>query len=457
MSTHQRLRRGLAASLAVIAAALASLFLPAAGTSATAASADCTPTSSGGNVCVLNPSRDNALEVSGGSTLSVSRDLVVDSSSRQAANASGASRVTAATIGGPGGFVASGGATYSPTPVQEPAQPDPFAGVAEPAHSCSGGRTLDANGTTTASPGTYSTLRASGSGMLTLQPGVYSITQMFENSGTATISGSGVTIYLCNGASFHLSGGSTTNISAPGGASGFVIFADRASTAQIATDNVNATLTGRVYAKLAPLLVQRLTVNGDIVVDILNVHSGGTLSVGGGTTTTPTTEHPGIKIVKSERVGSSGDYVGGPISAHVGDGIDYRMVVSNTGDTSLTIAFSDPRCDSGTLAPAGTQTIAAGGSLAYTCSHLLVAGDGSSFTNTATATGTSPSGDHVGPVSSSVVVNVVAAGGANVVAAGGVLGAHVTITHKVAKHHVKAVHKRAKAAKAGVLGASFTG
>src|ERR1700674_554689 len=50
---------------------------------------DCTPTASGGNLCVLNASTSNALVVSGGASLSLARDLVVNSSSATGSNISG--------------------------------------------------------------------------------------------------------------------------------------------------------------------------------------------------------------------------------------------------------------------------------------------------------------------------------------------------------------------------------
>lgn len=112
---------------------------------------------------------------------------------------------------------------------------------------------------------------------------------------------------------------------------------------------------------------------------------------------------PGLSIVKSERVGSSGSFVRDPVQASVGQQLQYRVVVTNTGNTALRVAMTDPRCDAGTLSPAGIQMIGAGDALTYTCSHVLLGvPEGGVFRNTAAATGTSPQGTTVGPFMSSV-------------------------------------------------------
>jgi hypothetical protein len=121
-----------------------------------------------------------------------------------------------------------------------------------------------------------------------------------------------------------------------------------------------------------------------------------------------------ISLIKTERDGSSGSFTTGPITGFVGDTIQYQMTLTNTGNTSLTINFSDTHCDSGTLSlpmvlygtwDATNLILSPGSALLYTCSHKLVAGDTPSFTNTAIAVGIPPSGPSVTAVSS-VVTNV---------------------------------------------------
>jgi hypothetical protein len=171
------------------------------------------------------------------------------------------------------------------------------------------------------------------------------------------------------------------------------------------------------------------------------------------TTTTPTTpstpppppvapHSPAISLVKTERVGTAA-YGRGPISATAGQTIDYRMVVSNTGDVTLTVKLTDLRCDSGTLHAGADTTLAPGESLTYTCTHRLDSSDMSPFVNRATATGVTPAGANAGPVSSEVAVKQ----------AGGVVGAFKPPT--IPK--VKKVTAKAKPAKAVVAPAHFTG
>jgi hypothetical protein len=88
--------------------------------------------------------------------------------------------------------------------------------------------------------------------------------------------------------------------------------------------------------------------------------------------------------------------------------IDYQIRVTNTGSTPLALSLNDPLCDAGTIAGptvvTGTltgTTLSAGGSAYYTCTHTLTQNDGNTsasgqpFTNTATVTGTPPSGPPV--------------------------------------------------------------
>jgi hypothetical protein len=110
---------------------------------------------------------------------------------------------------------------------------------------------------------------------------------------------------------------------------------------------------------------------------------------------------PAITLVKLEQVNSTSanGYVHGPVHGFAGDTVDYQMTVINTGNTDLVINFTDQECDSGTLsAPsvisgnynAGTQTLASGGELQYTCSHVLASTDASPFVNMANVVGTVP-------------------------------------------------------------------
>ena len=102
---------------------------------------------------------------------------------------------------------------------------------------------------------------------------------------------------------------------------------------------------------------------------------------------------PGIDIDKKVRRGSTGAFVDGPIEAKVGDTLEYEFTVTNTGDTPLTVAFDDDRCDVEPTAPTSGDTDADGKldvteTWVYHCSHVLTAGDPDPFENTACVVGT---------------------------------------------------------------------
>jgi hypothetical protein len=152
--------------------------------------------------------------------------------------------------------------------------------------------------------------------------------------------------------------------------------------------------------------------------------------------------HPAITLQKTERLGNSAPYVVS-LQARIGQVVNYRMLVTNTGDTSLDVGLIDSECDGGSLVAQGSTTIVAGGTVEYTCSHAIISADGVALVNTATATGTTATGVTVGPVSSSAAVQIVITK---------VLGAQKTI-----KARTKGIKKRAKPAVAVVAPATFTG
>jgi uncharacterized repeat protein (TIGR01451 family) len=118
-----------------------------------------------------------------------------------------------------------------------------------------------------------------------------------------------------------------------------------------------------------------------------------------------------MQVVKLQRDGNTGSFTTSQITGSVGDTINYEIQVSNTGNVPLTLAISDPHCDSAPVGPSvvsGTlngDVLAAGGVAQYTCSHVLSASDIPQFTNVGTVTGTPPSGP---PLTGTgiVVVNV---------------------------------------------------
>lgn len=148
------------------------------------------------------------------------------------------------------------------------------------------------------------------------------------------------------------------------------------------------------------------------------------------TVTVPPPPAPTITFVKTERVGSTGDFTAGPVNAKVGDTVYYQLVATDTGTTNVSVDIADPGC--GSLLPTGPQQVSAGASITFTCSHTLTASDGPSYTNTAVATATNAS-PTTATAQSSVVANVTT---------GGVAGASKSVTHK--KKHRVATHRRVK-------------
>jgi hypothetical protein len=350
-STHTRLRfvKRLAALTLASIGAVAAVFVFV-GAAGAAGSPDCAPSAGGGNLCVLDPSASNALLVQDSSSLSVARSLVVDSSSATAAATSNGGSVSAAAIGGPGGFSGS----FSPVPVAVAAQPDPFAGSTVAHATCSGGASLTvSSGTQSAAAGTYSTLGASSGGTLDLGPGVYTITGAFSNTGT--VEGTGVTIYLCPGASVFLAGSSSTTLSSPSGPTGFVIFSD--SDAQFSTFGVTTNLVGAVYARLATASLLNLNVQGDVVFKTLLVHSGGVVTI-----TAAPPKSPSIATQLSAATVTAG--------GTVNDTATLTGASANAGGTVTYTVYTNSACTSGAR-DAGTKTVTNGAvppsnSLAFT-------------------------------------------------------------------------------------------
>lgn len=167
---------------------------------------------------------------------------------------------------------------------------------------------------------------------------------------------------------------------------------------------------------------------------------------------------PSVSLVKLERIGTSGDFAPGPLTAPVGSTVYYEMIATNTGTTTISVNLTDDGCDSGTVGPLGPQAILPGASLTFTCSHTLIAADGTQYVNTALVTA-----NNAGPTPATATASAtttIAAPAAPVT--GGVAGAGKTITHrakhaKVAHAKVKKVVKRAKPARAVIRSAHFTG
>jgi len=82
-------------------------------------------------------------------------------------------------------------------------------------------------------------------------------------------------------------------------------------------------------------------------------------------------EWPEFSIQKLQRIaGSQDQYTTGTLFAEVGDIVEYEIVVTNTGDSTLQFSpLSDPNCNG--IAPAGTIELEPAESETFTCETLL--------------------------------------------------------------------------------------
>ena len=98
-------------------------------------------------------------------------------------------------------------------------------------------------------------------------------------------------------------------------------------------------------------------------------------------------KRPNFEVIKEQRIKGEANYSVSPplLKAEVGDTVEYRITVKNTGNTSLSFeALKDSKCTnfSPALAP---FVLAAGAEKVYTCEHVLVEGDGPIYKNVASA------------------------------------------------------------------------
>jgi uncharacterized repeat protein (TIGR01451 family) len=193
------------------------------------------------------------------------------------------------------------------------------------------------------------------------------------------------------------------------------------------------------------------------------------------TPSTPAAPVVSIVVQKFERVGASGSFVAGPVTATVGQTIQYQINVVNTGNVMVWATVTDALCDTGTLSTPNGQGIGPTSTATFTCSHVVKASEVGTLTNVANATGVA--GNGVSATGTAAAVAQVAAASA----VGGVAGATHTVVspakkpakktakkpaakkpvkHKAAvkaAQHTKKVTKKAKAAHAVVRAAHFTG
>lgn len=196
---------------------------------------------------------------------------ILDNSSSNTSNTkalvnTGSGTITASSILVVGGYSQSHPGTISPVPTTG-AVPvsDPLAGLTAPTfNSTSCLSDPHVNGTATIGPATsggticYNGLTISaGSGTVTLKPGIYVINGKLSFTGSAAVTGTGVTFYLpSNGDQLSMSESGPVTLSAPtsGTYNGILFYQDRSDTTSMTISaSGTSTFKGIIYGKAANL------------------------------------------------------------------------------------------------------------------------------------------------------------------------------------------------------------
>lgn len=117
------------------------------------------------------------------------------------------------------------------------------------------------------------------------------------------------------------------------------------------------------------------------------------------------TEEPAFSIEKKQAIaGASGGFTASPLTASVGQTVDYQVVITNTANVDETFSdFTDANCDPGTIAGGpGADLVVPGASTTYTCQHVL--SSVGRYVNEATVTGNSVGGRPLRQTSNEVEV-----------------------------------------------------
>src|SRR6266545_2174479 len=232
-------------------------------------------------LCLLDPLHGGVLAVAGSGDMVVEGGgVTVDSSHPDAAILSDSGDVIADRIDLVGGVVLTGSGRFLPPPTTgAPPAPDPLAALPTPdtlpapPPCCFGRVTVIAD--RTLAPGVYESITVTDHATLTLDPGVYVLTELpglavLEN---ASVQGTAVTLYLtCNdyptpcttfGAAFTLTASARYTATAPttGPYANLTLFSDRANPTPLLLATTADTATATLYASNARLL---LAATGDL-------------------------------------------------------------------------------------------------------------------------------------------------------------------------------------------------
>ncbi|HEV3078830.1 MAG TPA: matrixin family metalloprotease, partial [Gemmataceae bacterium] len=242
------------------------------------------------SILVLDPAATGALSLSGNASITEPGNVVVDSNVSAALQANGNANLKALSIQVVGGASRTGNASLSPVPVTGAAfVADPLAGLAAPSVGVSQGSVDLTHGALTLNPGTYSSIKVSGSAALTLNPGIYILAGGgLTVSGNASISGNRVLLYNTGsnfpnpggnfgGITLSGNGGITLSAASTGAYVGVVIFQSHANTRALSlSGNSFIGLTGVIYTPSAQVIVSgNAQLNAPLVVDRLTLSGNG--------------------------------------------------------------------------------------------------------------------------------------------------------------------------------------
>ena len=244
------------------------------------------------SVVLLNSSSSGSLSVAGGSQVNSSTAMQVDSSSSSAVSVTNGSQINAPLniVGGDsvtGGSQINGTVTTGASSVSDPLSSIPTPSVPSATSTPMSG--YRGYGSYTMQPGLYSGNVSLGSGgTFSMQPGLYYIQGgSFTVANGASLSGSGVTIYIDNGGGgISFQGGTSTTLSAPtsGTYNGLVYFQNRSSTVAPQFGNGSSVkLTGTFYAAAAGITLTGGTsysqLSSQLVVSTLGVSNGSQINI----------------------------------------------------------------------------------------------------------------------------------------------------------------------------------
>jgi hypothetical protein len=214
--------------------------------------------------------------------------IVVNSGSSNAINLTGGATITADSVGVVGNVSQTAKSSITPTPITGIAPAfDPLSYITAPSFdptTCLADPHLSGSGTATIGPsvagGTvcYNGLSVSGSRTVTMTPGLYIINGSFSFTGSGEIDGPGVTFYLAppNGA-VSLTGSGVLNISAPttGTWNGILFYEDVNDTNSMkVSGSSSSTIEGIFYAPSASLTMTGSSASqiySDLVVSSLSM------------------------------------------------------------------------------------------------------------------------------------------------------------------------------------------